>query len=215
MAISVFLFCRAPLPPPPPPHLAFVGGLKMPWWGRTKQDSKKKSIAEGGVFDAGQRPRYPRQTKRIAEDDGSSRASRKSLDVASEPGSASGVGSRSPSPSSPSNECCPGPGQPLPLPCAPPRKKGIEYGQSGTQSVSTRLQVTAFRHAPSMPLPSPTQVQPRPVVESSGEVDSGSVSSASSLGSIDAVDQWQPGRVSNLRPLHDDPPEQPHPSTSQ
>jgi hypothetical protein len=35
------------------------------------------------------------------------------------------------------------------------------------------------------------------------------------LGSIDAVDQWQPGRVSNLRPLQDDPPEQPHPSTSQ
>jgi hypothetical protein len=214
VAISGFLFCRALLPQPPP-HLAFVGGLKMPWWGRTKQDSKKKSIAEGGVFDAGQRPRYPRQPKRIAEDDGSSRASRKSLDVASEPGSASGVGSRSPSPSSPSNECCPGPGQPLPLPCAPPRKKGMEYVQSGTQSVSTRLQVTALRHAPSMPLPSPTQVQPRPVVESSGEVDSGSVSSASSLGSIDAVDQWQPGRVSNLRPLQDDPPEQPHPSTSQ
>lgn len=184
---------------------------KMPWWGRTKQDSKKKHT---NLFDGGQ-PRKYHPKPRVSEEDGSSRASRYSVDVVSEAGSGSGVGSRSPSPSSPSKHSQ---GQPLPLPCAPPLKKVIERTYSGSQLAPYQHQTQpTLNHAPSMPLPSPTQVQARSA-EGTPEVEyaSGSVSSVSSLGSVDVVDPWQPGRVSNLRPTQEvEPPEPLRPATSQ
>ncbi|KAG0623271.1 hypothetical protein M758_3G161200 [Ceratodon purpureus] len=171
----------------------------MPWWPRSK-DKKGQKPTTGGLFDGGQTRRYRRR-----EEDGSSKNSRHSLDLVSEAGSGSGVGSRSPSPSSPSNSRGRhSRGQPLPLPCAPPSLKPVERTYSGSQLPTAQNQSTSMLHhapsLPSLPLPSLTQVG-RPM-ESTVEVDyqSGSVSSVSSLGSVEVADLRQ-GRVSNLRPV--------------
>ena len=178
---------------------AIVAALKMPWWPRSK-DKKGQKPTTGGLFDGGQTRRYRRR-----EEDGSSKNSRHSLDLVSEAGSGSGVGSRSPSPSSPSNSRGRhSRGQPLPLPCAPPSLKPVERTYSGSQLPTAQNQSTSMLHhapsVPSLPLPSLTQVG-RPM-ESTVEVDyqSGSVSSVSSLGSVEVADLRQ-GRVSNLRPV--------------
>nr|XP_024382607.1 mitogen-activated protein kinase kinase kinase YODA-like isoform X2 [Physcomitrium patens] len=167
----------------------------MPWFSRSKD--KKKPTTGGGLFD-GRRHRR----SRAGDEDGSSKNnSRHSLDLVSEAGSGSGKCSRSPSPSSPSNSRGRhSHGQPLPLPCAPPMKP-VERTYSGNQLPSA--QTTSLHHAPSLPLPSPTQVV-RPM-ESPAEADyiSGS-SSVSSLGSVEVADVRH-GRPmptnSNLRPM--------------
>lgn len=164
----------------------------MPWWAKSK-DKKGQKPATGGLFDGGRHRRR--------EDDGSSRNSRHSLDLVSEAGSGSGVGSRSPSPSSPSNSRGRhSRGQPLPLPCAP-LIKPMDRTYSGNQLPPAQSQSPSMlHHAPSLPLPPLSQVG-RPM-ESTAEVDypSGSVSSVSSLGSVEVADPRQ-GRVSNLRPM--------------
>ena len=180
----------------------------MPWWPRSK-DKKVPKPTTGGLFDGG-----PPRRHRRREDDGSSKTSRHSLDLVSEAGSGSGVGSRSPSPSSPSNSRGRhSRGQPLPLPCAP-LMKPMERTYSGSQLPTSQHQTSSVLHyAPSLPLPPLTQVARS--MESTAEVDypSGSVSSVSSLGSVEVVDPRQ-GRVSNLRPLQQEiePPDQLRPA---
>lgn len=175
----------------------------MPWWPRSNSKKGHQKPTQG-LFDGGRPRGGPWQ------DDGSSKNSRHSLDLVSDAGSGSGKGSRSPSPSSPSNNSSSkgggrhSRGQPLPLPCAPPMKP-MERTYSASQLPNSQTQSpTVLHHAPSMPLPSPTQLAR---MESTAEVDypSGSVSSVSSLGSAD-VDPRQQARVSNLRPTQEPEP---------
>ncbi|XP_024358117.1 mitogen-activated protein kinase kinase kinase YODA isoform X2 [Physcomitrium patens] len=179
----------------------------MPWWPISSKDSKKgKKPTTSGLFDGGSgHSRSPKP--RAKEDNGSSKCnSPYSLDLASEAGSGSGVGSRSPSPSSPihNSKRRHSQGQPLPLPCAPPTKSvGRAYSEVQLPNVQNQWG-SLLHHAASMPLPSPAQVG----LMDNGDYPSGSVSSASSLGSVE-VDPRQQGRASHLRPLQEpEPPEQ-------
>jgi hypothetical protein len=178
---------------------------KMPWFSRSK-DSKKGQKPTTGLYDGNQ----PRRPWPRAEDDGRSKNSRHSLDLVSDAGSGSGKGSRSPSPSSPNNNSSSkgrhSRGQPLPLPCAPLVKPMERTYSAGQLPNSQNHSVSTLPHAPSMPLPSPLTR-----MESTTEVDypSGSVSSVSSLGSVEVVDPRQQARVSNLRPTQEpEAPEQ-------
>ena len=180
----------------------------MPWWPRSKDSKKDRQKPTTGLYDGSQ----PRRPWPRAEDDGSSKNSRHSLDLVSDTGSGSGKGSRSPSPSSPNNNSSSkgrhSRGQPLPLPCAPPMKLMERTYSAGQLSNSQNQSNSALHHAPSMPLPSPTQLAR---MESTAEVDfpSGSVSSVSSLGSVEVADPRQQARVSNLRPTQEtEPPDQ-------